>query len=136
MRTKAAFFISLLLILVFAYTGSSKFLDSKAFVAVLHEVPVIGRGAGVIAILLPLTELLIALLLLFEGTRLIGLYASLVLLSFFTVYLVWMVLAVPHLPCSCGGIIGRMGWKEHIAFNAVYVLLTIAGIRGMKRSVS
>ena len=133
MKTNAAFFISLLLILVFAYTGSSKLLDSKAFVAVLHEVPVIGRGAGVVAILLPLTELLIALLLLFEGTRLIGLYASLVLLLLFTVYLVYMVLVVPKFPCSCGGVISSMSWKQHVVFNAVFIVLTVIGIRRLKR---
>jgi hypothetical protein len=134
MKTKAAFFISLLLIFVFAYTGSSKLLDSKAFAAVLHEVPMIGWGAGVIALLLPLTELLIALLLLFERTRLMGLYASLVLLLVFTGYLVYMILAVPHLPCSCGGVISKMGWKGHLVFNGVLIGVTVIGI-GSERNL-
>jgi hypothetical protein len=136
MKLNAAFFISILLIFLFAYTGSSKLLDSKGFAAVLSKIPLIGRGAGIVAILLPLAELLIALLLLFERTRLIGLYASLVLLSIFTVYLVYMVLAVPKLPCSCGGVIGTMSWKQHIVFNAVFVGVTVIGIRNMRRCSS
>jgi hypothetical protein len=111
-------------------------LDSKGFAAVLSKIPLIGRGAGIVAILLPLAELLIALLLLFERTRLIGLYASLVLLSIFTVYLVYMVLAVPKLPCSCGGVISTMSWKQHVVFNAVFIVLTIIGIRRFKRYLS
>jgi hypothetical protein len=136
MKTNAAFFISILLIFLFAYTGSSKLLDSKGFAAVLSEIPLIGRGAGIVAILLPLAELLIVLLLLFEKTRLIGLYASLALLLLFTVYLVYMVLAVPKLPCSCGGVIGTMSWKQHIVFNAVFVGVTVIGIRNMRRCSS
>jgi hypothetical protein len=133
MKFNAAFFISLLLIFLFAYTGSSKLLDSKGFAAVLSTIPLIGRGAGIVAILLPLAELLIVLLLLFEKTRLTGLYASLALLLLFTVYLVYMVLAVPHLPCSCGGVISSMSWKQHVVFNVVFIVLTVIGIRSTKQ---
>lgn len=133
MKPNAAFFISLLLIFLFAYTASSKLIDSKAFATVLEQVPFIGWGAGVIAILLPLAELLIVLLLLFERTRLRGLYASLVLLSLFTVYLMYMVTFVPHLPCSCGGVIGKMSWRQHIVFNMMFVALTIISIRNIRK---
>ena len=133
MRTNAAFIVSLSLIFLFAYTACSKLIDSKAFASVLERVPLIGRGAGIVAILLPLAELLIVLLLLFEKTRLIGLYASLYLLLLFTVYLVYMVLAVPHLPCSCGGVISSMSWKQHVVFNAVFIGLTIMSIRSLKK---
>jgi hypothetical protein len=135
MKQNATYFISILLIFLFVYTACSKLTDSKGFVAVLQKVPLIGRGAGVVAILLPLAELLIALLLLFEGSRLTGLYASLVLLFVFTVYLVFMVLVVPHLPCSCGGVIGKMSWKQHIVFNVVCIGLTVVGIRSMRSVV-
>lgn len=136
MRTNAAFFISLLLIFLFAYTGSSKLIDSKAFEVVLEQVPLIERGAGVVAILLPLAELLIALLLLFERTRLIGLWASVLLLVLFTGYLVYMILFVPKLPCSCGGVIGRMTWRQHVVFNCVLIGLTVVGIRSLKMTGS
>jgi hypothetical protein len=33
------------------------------------------------------------------------------------------------LPCSCGGAISRMGWREHIVFNVVFVGLTVLAIR-------
>ncbi len=30
-------------------------------------------------------------------------------------------------PCSCGGIIEKLGWKEHLVFNLFFVLLAVAG---------
>lgn len=129
MKTNAAFFISLLLIFLFAYTASSKLIDSKSLVAVLRQVPLIERGASVVAVLLPLAELLIALLLIFERTRLLGLYASSILLVVFTGYLLYTVLFVPKLPCSCGGVVGWMSWRQHLVFNLFLIGVTVVGIR-------
>lgn len=117
MKINAAYIVSLLLIFLFAYTASRKLTDSKSFTAVLQKIPLMGREAGIVAILLPVAELFIALLLLFERSRLTGLYASLFLLSMFKVYLVYKVLFVPHLPCRCGGVISKMSWKQYIVFN-------------------
>jgi hypothetical protein len=129
MKPRATYIISLLLILLYAYTASSKVLEQKQFVMVLEDVPLIGRGAAMTAILLPLAELLVVLLLIFERTRLIGLYASLALLVLFTVYLGYMILFVPHLPCSCGGVISNLGWREHVVFNVVLISLNGLGIK-------
>jgi hypothetical protein len=133
MKTNAAFIIAIFLIFLFAYTATDKLLNNNAFTTVLKQVPFIAQGAGIIAILLPLAELSIALLLLFETTRLTGLYASLALLSAFTLYLVYMVLFVPHLPCSCGGVISKMSWKQHVVFNVAFAGLTLIGIRSLKQ---
>ena len=78
---------------------------------------------------LPLTALCVALLLFFSGTRLVGLWAALVLLSLFTVYLLYMLVFTPQLPWSCGGVIGNMTWKQHVVFNVVFMGLTVIGIR-------
>jgi hypothetical protein len=121
--------VSTLLIFLFTYTATSKLFENKGFVAVLQRLPLVERGAGAIAVLLPVAELFIVLLLIFERTRLKGLYASLLLLSVFTGYLLYMVLYVPGLPCSCGGVIGRMGWRTHIIFNLIFIGLTLAAIR-------
>ena len=121
--------ISSLLILLFVYTGLSKVLSIEHFRAVLGQSPVISSGAGMLAWQVPLTELGIALLLFFPATRLFGLWASLVLLCFFTLYLVYVLVFVPHLPCSCGGVIGSLGWKEHVVFNVFFIGLAGIGIR-------
>jgi hypothetical protein len=131
---KAAVVSTSLLVLVFSYTAMSKLLDAASFRIVLEQVPLLKTGAAVLSVLLPLTELFIVLLLLFHSTRLIGLYAALALLVLFTAYLVYMLLYVPHLPCSCGGVIGAMSWKGHVVFSCFLIGVTVMGIRSFYHS--
>jgi len=128
-QTGAAFFITLLLIALWAYTASSKILDLQGFTKTLRQHALIGRGADVVAWTVPLTELAIVLLLLFTQTRILGLWASFGLLVLFTVYLGYMLLFEPHLPCSCGGVIGSMSWGEHLFFNLCFVVLTLVALK-------
>ena len=64
--------ISCLLIFLFVYTAISKLLDYNSFEHVLQKSPLIGDYAAVVALTLPITESLVALLLIVPGTRLWG----------------------------------------------------------------
>jgi len=119
---------SSLLILLFAYTAISKLLVYRAFTRTLLESPLIHNGADTIAWLLPATELVVVLLLFFSPLRKYGLYASALLLLLFTVYLSYMILFVPHLPCSCGGVLRKMNWQQHIFFNLLFLGLSVLAI--------
>jgi len=119
---------SSLLILLFAYTAISKLFNYRAFARTLSESPLIHNGADTIAWLLPATELVVVLLLFFERTRKAGLYASLLLLVLFTLYLLYMVLFVADLPCSCGGVLSKMSWKQHLFFNLFFILINLIAI--------
>lgn len=116
--------ISSLLILLFAYMAVSKFLSLASFRGVLVKLPFISLGAGVLAWAIPLAELCIVLLLLLPRTRWYGLVGSLIMMAVFTVYLGYMKLFVPHLPCSCGGVISGMGWGWHLLMNVGIAGLT------------
>jgi len=117
-----------LLILLFAYAACSKLMELGKFTNVLSKAPVIGNYAAFLAGVVPMTELIIVLLLMIPGTQKTGLSAATALLMIFTVYLVFMVLTDRHLPCSCGGVIQQLGWKEHIIFIAFFIGTGIAGI--------
>ncbi len=121
--------ISAILILLFVYTALSKLLGLDQFRDVLWQAPMIGRGAGIVARAVPLTELLIALLLFFPITRVWGLYGSLGLLLVFTAYLVYMLFSMTDLPCQCGGVISNLSWTQHVFFNLFFIGLTWLGIR-------
>jgi hypothetical protein len=121
--------ISSLLILLFAYTSFSKLLTLDQFSSVLSRMPLIGNGAGVLAFAIPLAELGIVLLLLFERTRYRGLKLSLALLVLFTIYLLHMVLFAPHMPCSCGGVISKMSWKQHVLFNGAFIVAIVIALK-------
>jgi putative oxidoreductase len=128
--------ICALFILVFIYTGISKLLSMEAFVKVLRQSVLLSRFAVVVGWLLPVSELFVAGLLVFPAMRRIGLWLSLLLMVLFTAYIGWMLLYEPRLPCSCGGIIKYMSWKQHLVFNTALIALAITGIRTIPKGVS
>lgn len=134
-NTTAINIIAAMLILLFIYAGASKLLDYRAFVSQLSESPVFGRLASLLAFIVPVLEIVIAILLYKPKTRLAGLYASLILLSSFTLYLIALLSFNTHLPCSCGGILTGMGWKAHIYFNMSFIVLCIVAILLWKRNL-
>ena len=128
---KQNFFIELicgLLVLLFVYTGISKMIDFSTFHLQLGKSPFITKYANAVAYTLPAGEILVALALFFNKTRLLGLYASLFLMTMFTAYIYAMLNYSYDLPCSCGGIISKMSWTQHLWFNAGFVLLSLIGI--------
>lgn len=120
--------ISLLFILLFVYTAVSKLLDYENFRVVIGQSPLITQFAPVLAIVVPAAELVIALLLVIPRYRRSGLYASFAMMMLFTVYIIVLVTFSERIPCSCGGVISRMTWKQHLYFNIVFVLLALLGM--------
>lgn len=120
-----------LLILLFTYAALSKLFAYGSFRSVLGTSPLIGVLAPWLPFLLPAAELLITMLLIVPSHRHRGFRAAMVLLGLFTVYLCGMVLFAPQLPCSCGGVLQQMSWKEHIAFNGFFLIVAFAGLRSV-----
>ncbi len=125
--------ISSLLIFLYSYTAISKLHNYEDFNRTIHESPLIHQGADTISWLLPVTELIVVLLLFFERKRKAGLYASLLMLTVFTFYLLYMVLFVADLPCSCGGVLSKMSWQQHVWFNLFFIGLTMLGLYAIRR---
>ena len=121
--------ITTILIILWAYTASSKLLDFSSFRAqmLIQAIPV--WLAQTLVYIIPCFELLAVALLYYHKTKIIGLILSLVLLLVFTGYIGLVILNVfDHIPCSCGGVLRSMGWNIHLAFNLFFLLLTGFGI--------
>jgi hypothetical protein len=121
--------ICTLLVFLFVYAGISKLLDYSTFRVQISQSPYITRFANAISWGLPIIELVVAVSFAFSGLRLLALYASLFLLSLFTAYLIAMLNFSYYIPCSCGGLLSSLTWKQHIVFNVVFILLSLTGIR-------
>jgi hypothetical protein len=135
-RNIAIEIISSLLIILFIYTGLNKMMDYSSFKFTLGRSPFIQHMNGLIAAVLPTGELLIALALVIKRTRLIGLYASYFLMVLFTGY-IWIMLQYAYdLPCSCGGVLAQLSWKDHLMFNSAFTLLALIGVLLQSRSRS
>jgi uncharacterized membrane protein YphA (DoxX/SURF4 family) len=128
--------ICALFILLFVYTGISKLLSMEGFVKVLGKSTLLSRFAVLLGWFLPVFELVVAGMLVFPMLRKTGLYLSLFLVILFTVYIGWMLLYETSLPCSCGGVIEYLSWRQHLIFNIVLIVLAITGIRTIPKGVS
>lgn len=118
------------IILLFLYTGTSKFIDFHTFHREMMNQPFPTSWAPYISWILPSLEILIALALLLDRTRRVGFYFSLGLMSLFTLYTCLVLFHVFHyIPCSCGGVIKHLTWTQHLFFNLFFVGIAILGIR-------
>jgi putative oxidoreductase len=120
--------IAALFIILFIYTAINKFSAIPQFQNVLRQSPVIGNMAYPVSRIIPVSELIIVVLLFFPATRTAGIYCSIFLMTAFTIYLVYMLVFSPWLPCSCGGVLSKMSWKQHILFNISFILLALGAI--------
>jgi putative oxidoreductase len=121
--------ICTLLVFLFVYAAVSKLANWSTFVSDMNNQPFPAFLKPVLVWAVPLTELAIAGLLLFDTTRVIGLYASLLLMVVFTLYTAVVLLHFfAYVPCSCGGIIKNLSWGQHLVFNGFFVLIAITGI--------
>jgi hypothetical protein len=120
--------IVFLLILLFVYAAVFKLLDYESFK--LNISVSIGNSlSGAFALGIPLLELSIACLLFTSRFRIVGLYASSILMLGFTFYIGYYVLFnVTQRPCACGGVLTSMGWTDHLIFNLSFTILAALGI--------
>jgi uncharacterized membrane protein YphA (DoxX/SURF4 family) len=130
MKNSLIIILSSLLVLLFLYTGLAKLLNLKEFANTLNNQPLPKSILPWLLWLVPFVEMVTALLLLIDRTRLIGLWSSLVIMLGFTVYTALVLLNVfAKIPCSCGGVIRQLTWKQHLVFNIFFLLLSATAIK-------
>ncbi len=98
-------------------------MDFENFQVQIGQSPLLSAYAGFVSYAVIITELLIVLMLIFPKTFLLGLYSSTALMTAFTVYINLILNYSDFVPCSCGGILQKMGWTEHLIFNITAVVL-------------
>ena len=120
---------SALLVVLFTYAASSKLLDYDQSKLQMMKQLVPAATAPILTWLVPATELLIVGLLLFKRTRLIGLYASGILMGMFSLYIaVAMSGWFGSRPCSCGGVLKHLNYWQHLVFNLAFVGVAVMGV--------
>ncbi|QNK64399.1 hypothetical protein H7F33_07945 [Pedobacter sp. PAMC26386] len=121
--------IVVLLCTLFMYAGIFKAMDYPLFLSDLSKSPLLVRyDKGMLAPVVLGTEFLIVLFLSFSVTRRTGLFLSFFVMLLFTFYLSTLYFFYTNIPCSCGGILGKMSYPVHITFNAVFTLMAAAGV--------
>lgn len=117
---------SFLLIVLFAYTAISKLGGHTRFLNAIEQSPVAFLNAQLLSWAIPLVEVAVVILLSIPVANRAGTILSLGLMACFTLYVAYMLVFVPHLPCNCGGIIETLSWNGHLLLNLFFT--AIAGI--------
>ena len=121
-------FSCMLFILLFSYASVSKLLDFETFETQLGQSPLLSAYAGTVSVGIIVIELLASSLLIFQKTRLIGLYLSFFLMMIFTTYIIVILNFSPYIPCSCGGVLQELSWQNHLFFNGAFIILIITSL--------
>ena len=110
--------VKVALLTLWVYAAVSKLLEGEVFASQLRLQPLPFWLIPFLVWGLPVTELVVAGLLVFRRSALAGLWLSLGFMLLFTGYVALAVLGVwQDLPCACGGVLSQLGWREHLVFN-------------------
>jgi uncharacterized membrane protein YphA (DoxX/SURF4 family) len=120
--------ISFLFIVLFVYAAMNKLLDVEKFRVQIGQSPLLTTMAPFVAWLIPISEIIIAIMLAIPRIRIVGMYFSFSMMVMFTAYIVAILSLSDHIPCSCGGVLEKLGWTEHLVFNIAFILLALTGI--------
>ncbi|PWV56873.1 MauE/DoxX family redox-associated membrane protein [Chitinophaga sp. S165] len=122
-KKSAPYITSVMLVLLFTYTGLDKLSDMTIFeyglkAQVFHSAMIPALKWGI-----PLVELLIVILLLIPRLNAAGIVAGTFLMLSFTVYIVLVMSAVfSKVPCACAGVFKTITWQQQLALNLVVLI--------------
>lgn len=128
MKVKFITFVRYFFVLLFVYAAISKLTTFEAFQVQLAQSPLLSAFASSISYSILILELFIAVLLCIKRSSLLGLYLSFGLMLSFTIYIYLILNFSDFIPCSCGGILEKLGWTEHLWFNIACVLLALIAL--------
>lgn len=113
---------------LFLYAAVSKIRDFDNFQIQIGQSPLLSAFAESISYAVIAIEIVIAVLLLVEKFRRLGLYLGFVLMAMFSAYIFFIMNFAAFVPCSCGGVLENMNWGEHLAFNLLFVFLGFSAL--------
>lgn len=121
--------IIFLISLLFIYASISKLMVIEEFRGQLTQSPLIPQNlVFFLSYSVPFAELIFVGMLFIDKTKLLGLYFVFSTMVGFTIYLGLLLSIDETLPCSCGGILGTLGFVPHLIFNVLFVILSFIGI--------
>jgi len=115
-----------LLIILWSYAVFAKLADFPLYQKQMRQQVFSPAVSAYLVYLILFLESLAMLSLMFMATRRTGLILSLLLLIGFTIYIILIMGGYfPKVPCSCGGLISKMSWKNHLYFNLIFMVMNL-----------
>jgi hypothetical protein len=125
-RQRFMYVIEMVILGLFLYAGVQKIMFPEALTNSLIKASYMTTGIiPVLAIAVPLVEIVTFLLLLFKHGKPAGMALALFLMMTFTIHLLLLYYFSPGTPCSCGGLFRFMNFPVHLVFNAGIIVLIV-----------
>tara|TARA_R110002051_G_scaffold63132_5_gene114910 strand:+ start:7494 stop:7931 length:438 start_codon:yes stop_codon:yes gene_type:complete len=125
--------ISFLFIFLWVYAATSKLFIYEEFQIQLSKSPFLSNYSAFLVWMIPFSEYILAGLFIFPRYLKAAFYGSISILTLFTLYILLVLNYSESIPCSCGGVIAKLSWSEHLIFNVVFIVLAFIGIVFLKR---
>jgi hypothetical protein len=128
MKNKSLNILRLIFIALYFYTGGDKLLHYTDFISDVKQSPILKNIPISLFWFIPLIELITAFLLMTKRWRLVGFYASAIMMGGFTFYLILLSRIKYFVPCDCGGFLSTLPIEIHLTLNSSLLFLAIIGI--------
>lgn len=117
-----------LLLILWIPISIDKFIHFELFHSAMVQQPFNDLLGHILAYALPITEVSIALLILYRRSRMLGFGLSAIMMFAFSVYVMLALLRVwEDIPCGCGLVFHQLGWYAHLWLNLAFLALSIIG---------
>jgi len=117
-------------ILFWLYSAGFKLYNFDAFKQEMHSQVFPNGISNLLSYLIPAFEIMIAALLVYSATRLLGMTLSFLLMLIFTTYVGLALLDVyRYMPCNCVGLLGKnASWGANFILNLFIAIVAAVGL--------
>jgi uncharacterized membrane protein YphA (DoxX/SURF4 family) len=120
--------IAFLFIVLFLYAALTKLFEFEKFSIQVGQSPILTGIGTLLPVCVIVIEILVAALIIVPRSRLIGFFGAFILMTMFSSYIIVILRFSSYVPCSCGGVLEKLSWGQHLAFNLLFVVLALVGI--------
>lgn len=117
-------------ILFWLYSAGFKLYNFETFKQEMHSQVFSNGISNLLSYVIPAFEMMIAALLVYSATRLLGMTLSFLLMLIFTTYVGLALLdAYRYMPCNCIGLLGEnAGWGTNFILNLFIAIVAAVGL--------
>ncbi|MHA8080663.1 MauE/DoxX family redox-associated membrane protein [Aquirufa regiilacus] len=119
---------------IYFFSGVDKSLNFEKFVIQFARSPFAPSFfLKEFSIFIIIIEILLCLMLFIEKLNKSALFGFFILSFLFTAYIFLMLIYSPHLPCSCGGLVDFLSWKQHLFLNLFLTITSFLAFLNIKK---
>jgi uncharacterized membrane protein YqaE (UPF0057 family) len=114
-----------ILIFVLTYTAFSKLFNFTHYARAMYAQPLPRWNARLLIYLIPTFEVCLAIMLILSKTRKPAYWASAILMTSFTAYVLYIkAMGLEKKTCPCGGLFSDLNWNQHLWINIALTVLS------------